>query len=176
MTRPWGAPSGAPMDKSTVSARLLSVLLALFTVVFPACAGHQKTASAKELRDTSESFARRLRWGDFKGMAQFIVPEQRLSYVKGILDRGDDETLKILDFELEHVQYLPDRQAIVLARVSWYRLPSVTAQSEVVSLVFEDRDGQWLVCAVENGPLPFEKIPRPKEDVMENEEESLQRL
>lgn len=164
------------MDKSTVSMRLLCVLLALFSLVMTACAGRQKTASAKELRDTSESFARRLRWGDFKGMAQYIVPEQRLAYVKGILERGDDETLKILDFEMEHVQYLPDRQAVVLARISWYRLPSVTAQSEVAAISFEDRDGRWLVNAVENGPLPFEKIQRPKEDVTENEEESLQRL
>lgn len=135
---------------------------ALFLTIFAGgvsgCAERQKKATVKELRDTSESFARHLRWGDYRGMAKFIIPEERLPYVKGILDRGEDETLKVLDFELEHVHYVPPGDnAIILSRISWYRLPSVTAKSEVVTLHFKDCDGEWLVKAIENGPLPFGK-------------------
>ena len=134
------------------------------------CAERQKRATVKELRDTSESFARHFRWGDYRGMAKFIVPEERLSYIKGILDRGEDETLKIVDFELEHVHYVPPGDhAIILSRISWYRLPSVTAKSEVVTIHFKDTEGEWLVKAIENGPLPF---GRPEADSEKKEESS----
>ena len=141
------------MFKSMPSLSFCLLLCALWTT---ARATTPKKANPRELRDTSESFARRLRWGDYKGMAQFLRPEARLAFVKGVLDRGDDELLKVIDCELEHVQYLEDG-AVVLARVVWHRLPSVTAQSEVVSLHFEDAEGQWLIGAVEGGPLPVAK-------------------
>lgn len=145
------------MNKSMPCLSFCVLLFALWTM---ACASTPKKANPRELRETAESFSRRLRWGDYKGMAQFLVPEQRLAYVKGILDRGDDEVLKVIDCELEHVQYVPDG-AIVLARVVWHRLPSVTAQSEIASIHFEDRDGLWLIGAVDDGPLPVVPLPRP---------------
>ena len=86
---------------------------------------------------------------------------------------------KVIDCELEHVQYVPDG-AVVLARVVWHRLPSVTAQSEVVSLHFEDAEGQWLIGAVEGGPLPVAKSTAPDAEAGRGKSadtrESLQKL
>lgn len=164
------------MNKSMPCLRFCVLLFALWTI---ACASTPKKANPRDLREASESFSRRLRWGDYKGISQFLVPEQRLNYVKGILDRGDDEVLKVIDCELEHVQYHPDG-AIVLARVVWHRLPSVTAQSEIVSIHFEDRDGLWLIGAIDDGPLPLARIQRPEgtgdRSAAVSREESLQKL
>ena len=165
------------MNKSMPSLSFCALAVVAWILAAAGCATTPKKASSRELRETTEAFSRRLRWGDFKGMAQFIVPEQRLAYVKGILERGDDETLKVIDYELEHVQYLPEGAAIVLARVSWHRLPSVTTQSEVVSIHFEDRDGVWLIGEVEDGPLPFARVPRPEgEKAAAGSQETFQKL
>lgn len=157
MARPLNFPMTAAVALSLAACLSLPATLG-------GCAERQKKATIKDLKNTSEGFVRRMRWGDYKGMTKYMVPEQRLPYVKGILERGEDDTLKILDCEMEHVHYVPPGdEAIVLAKISWYRLPSVTALSEVATFHLEDRDGEWLVSEVENGPLPFKKVEKSEE-------------
>lgn len=120
-------------------------------------------ADISDLQGSAENFHRLIRWGDLKGASRYLVPEQRIDYLRGIIDRGEEDLLKVLDYELEDVQYVQDA-AVLVSKVTWNRLPSVTARSEAMVTTWEDRDGVWLIAAIEGGPLPLERKPRPEVD------------
>jgi hypothetical protein len=120
-------------------------------------------ADIRDLQSSAENFHRLIRWGDLKGASRYLVPEQRIDYVKGIIDRGEEDALKVLDYELEDVQYAPE-SAVLVSKITWNRLPSVTARSEAMLTTWEDREGVWLIAEIVGGPLPLERKPRPGAD------------
>jgi hypothetical protein len=114
------------------------------------------------LRFSAEEFHRFVRWGDMNGASRFLAPEQRLVFLKGVLDRRDEELLKVTDYELEDAQVSAGK-AVVLSKITWYRLPSVTTTTEAMVLNFEERNGAWAIVAISGGPVPLEPTAKDAE-------------
>lgn len=127
---------------------------------FGGCIHQKPKAEVSALRDSTETFHKLARWGDVKAAARFVAPEQRLDFLREVINRNDEDNLKITDYELEDAQIGPDA-ATILSKISWHRLPSVTTTTEAMALIWEDRDGVWVIAAIEGGPFPMEARPKP---------------
>jgi hypothetical protein len=132
--------------------RPLVMTLALFALA--ACATLRNKPDVDELKPTIEAFHQRARWKDFRGAADLIVPERRTSYVKARMKTDDERDLFITDYELEDARISTEGVAEVVTKLSWYRLPSVSAKTAVVSSVFVWREGKWWLESQDDGPFP----------------------
>jgi len=122
------------------------------------CSHYKPRATADALKRTAETFHRQLRWGDLRGSAQLLATERRMEFLKGVLDRKDDDNLKVTDYDLEEA--LADAgKASVLSKITWHRLPSVVMESGAMTLQLEERDGAWAIVAIEGGPVPLPVLP-----------------
>jgi hypothetical protein len=122
--------------------------------VLMACATARSKPDTEELKPTIEAFHQRARWKDFRGAADFIVPERRASYLKSRLKTDDERDLFITDYELEDAKVSADGTAEVVSKMTWYRLPSASAKTTVVTSIFVWRDGRWWLERQEDGPFP----------------------
>ena len=114
-------------------------------------------STAEEIRSAAESFHEDIRWRDFHGAAELLVPERRELFEQALKVRGDERDLSISDYDLEKVRISPDgKSAAVTSRVSWTRLPSVSEKTELVTSEFILRDGSWLISRQQGGPFALE--------------------
>ncbi len=143
-----------------------SPTLGLALPLFLLCAGCSHAQKAKGgvdgLKAAAERFHQLVRWGDLRSALQLVTPEQRLEALKDVLDRKDDDNLKVLDYELEDAR-IDGSRAMVLSKISWQRLPSMSVKTDAVTFEFIDRDGVWYIDSIEGGPLPVaaKKHPGP---------------
>jgi hypothetical protein len=118
--------------------------------------------AAEEVRSAADSFHQRLRWKDFRGAAELLVPERRDAFEQALKSRGDDRDLSISDYELERERISPDgKTATVLSRVSWMRLPSVSEKTDLVTSQFVRRGSSWLLSAQQGGPFATDLAEEP---------------
>jgi len=118
--------------------------------------GRKSKGGVDGLKAAAERFHQLARWGDLRSAFQLVTPEQRLKALKEALDRKDDDNLKVLDYELEDAQ-VDGARATVLSKITWQRLPSVSAKTDAVTFEFVDREGVWFIDGIEGGPLPLAK-------------------
>ena len=133
-----------------------------------------KGPDVEELKPTVEAFHQRVRWKDFRGAADLVVPERREGFIKGRSRLNDERDLFVTDFQLEDAQLPPENQvARVVSKLSWYRLPSTTEQTVTLTSVFAWRDGHWLLESQDAGPfeelLPSKDAPRDFSGASENQ-------
>lgn len=123
-----------------------------------ACAGqHAAGQSPEALKKAAETFFRQVRWRDYTGASELVVPEKRDAFSKARRTHHDERDLEITDYDLEQVKVAPDAlTGEVVTSMSWTRLPSVTVQSAEVGTDFVYRDGRWLVLRMDGGP--FEEL------------------
>ncbi len=130
--------------------RSLALLLAL---ALSGCA-HSKKSALESLKPAVESFHQRLRWKDFRGVAQALVPELREDFLRARRQSKDEEDLSITDYEVESMTASEDGQrAVVVSRIQWMRLPSASAKTATVTSEFVYREGRWLLERQEDGPF-----------------------
>ncbi len=116
------------------------------------------------LKPTVETFHQRARWGDYRGAAELVVPAKRDAFLQARASMHDDKDLHITDYELEDARYGSDKSwAVCVSRINWYRLPSVSEQSVVVTSTFLWRDGKWYLDAQDGGPFADELVLVPKD-------------
>ncbi len=122
-----------------------------------ACAHIKSSADLEGLRAAAETFHQRIRWKDFRGAAELIVPERRASFQAAREAQRDDRDLSITDYQLEDARLSADgSSAVVVSRLNWTRLPSLSEASELVSSEFVLRDGTWLIARQSGGPFARE--------------------
>jgi hypothetical protein len=138
-------------SRSVVNRAGVTLLLALL-----GCAEAQH--SRTELEDANDAFSKSIRWSDLHGLGQRIVPERRAEFMR--LAAEKEATLKVTDYELQDVQVSSDK-AIVHSRVSWYLEPSVVTKTEVMTILWEQKGGTWLIAAMAGGPLPLPPLASP---------------
>ncbi len=109
------------------------------------------------MRSTAELFHERIRWRDYRGAAELLIPERRERFTQALSARGDERDLSISDYELEQGRLSADgKSATVVSRMSWLRLPSLTEHSELVTSLLVRRGGIWLVSRQQGGPFASE--------------------
>lgn len=120
-----------------------------------ACAGQNAGGQSPEaLKKAAETFFRQVRWRDYTGAADSIVPEKRDAFSRARRTHHDERDLEITDYDLEQIQLAPDAlSGSAVTNLGWTRLPSVTVQSAEVGTDFVYRDGRWLVLRMDGGPF-----------------------
>jgi hypothetical protein len=146
-----------------VSAPRTTRALALFTSVLWAtlggCSHGPFAPGPDQLRSASEDFDKDLRFQDYGGAAQSVVPARRSAFLAARRKEAND--LTITDMEVIDVQMAPDGQkATVLSRMRWVKLPSVSEVSAEVEARWEIVGSGWLLVALVGGPFP-ELAPTP---------------
>lgn len=125
-------------------------LLALF---FAGCATTPK-GEIDDLKPAIRAVHQSFRWKDFRGAADMMVEERRDAFVKARLKSNDDQDLFITNFELEDAKISKEATiAKVVTKISWYRLPSTTEKTAVVTSLFVWRDGVWQLESQDDGPF-----------------------
>jgi hypothetical protein len=113
----------------------------------------------------AEEFFKRVRWRDWHGAAELVVPERRGPFEKARLRDHDDKDLQITDYDLVELRPLSGGRVQVVAKLSWIRLPSVTEKTETTTSVLVPFGSVWFVAQQDEGPFaPELKDPyiRPK--------------
>ncbi len=132
-------------------------------LVLGGCAS-AKVGDLDVLKPTVETFHQRARWRDYRGAAELVVPEKRDAFLKARDAMHDDKDLFITDYQLEDAKFGVDKSwATCVSRVNWYRLPSVTEQSVMVTSTFLWRDGKWYLDSQDGGPFAEELVITPVE-------------
>lgn len=142
-------------------------MIALLTLFFSGCATTPK-GELEDLKPAVRAVHQSFRWKDFRGAADLIVAERQEAFIKARLKLNDDQDLFITNFELEDAKLSPDQLiAKVVTKISWYRLPSNTEKSAIVTSVFVWREGAWKLESQDDGPFeelkpaPEKKKPEP---------------
>ena len=131
-----------------------ALFLCLAPTALAACAHAPRSGGLETLKPAVETFHQRIRWKDYRGAAELLVPDRREAFLKARAQKNDDRDLSITDYQLEDARLDADGlRAIVVSRVSWVRLPSVSEKTEVLSTELVFRDGAWLVARQDGGPF-----------------------
>lgn len=149
-----------------------AVPLPVYAVVLATLAGCAtlRKPELDDLKPAVEAFHQRVRWKDFRGAADLIVPERRDTFVKARASTNDERDLFITDYQLEDARLSPDLStARAVTRLSWYRLPSSTEQTVTVTNLFVWRENTWLLESQDVGPFPDLK-PAPEKPAPAKEE------
>ena len=106
------------------------------------------------MKPAIETFHQRVRWKDFRGATELLVPERRAAFEKARKDQNDNRDLSITDYQLEDVRLVDDgMRAIVVSRISWVRLPSVSEHPDLVTSEFVFQFGAWQLARQDSGPF-----------------------
>ncbi len=115
---------------------------------------HSKSDTADQLRRTADQFHKLVRWNDLRGASELLTADRREAFLDEVSKYRDERDLKVTDYELEDLKLNADgKSGTVVAKMSWYRLPSVTQEEEKVVSHFVERNGAWFIDRQERGPF-----------------------
>lgn len=134
--------------------------LVLVLCLVSACAAWRARPDMEALKPAIEAFHQRIRWKDFRGAADLMVPARRKPFVKARTKADDDRDLFITNFDLEDAKISSEGVAEVVSKVSWYRLPSNVEKTATLTSVFVWFDGKWWLESQDDGPFP-DLLPAP---------------
>ncbi len=149
------------MRSTSSPPRRRRIVFLVGALAFAACARGQP--DLEELKPMLDKFHQSIRWKDFRGAANYLVPELRGDFVSARRDAKDDKNLFITDFQLQDAQMTSATTATAQSRISWYRLPSVTESTEAIETTVSWRTDRWMVESQNLGPFP-ELHPQPKQE------------
>ncbi len=122
-------------------------------VLLLAGCSHNPFDPGPNLKSDAEDFEKSLRFQDYAGAAQLVVPARRQAFLAARRKEGND--LEVTDMEVIDVQMSPDgKQAVVVSRMRWVRLPSVSESTAEVHAAWVLSAGGWQVLALAGGPFP----------------------
>ena len=123
-------------------------------VLCSACAHIKRAADLESLKAAADTFHERIRWRDFRGASELIAPERRAAFQAARDSQRDERDLSITDYQLEDARLSADGStALVISRMSWMRLPSLSETTQLVTSEFVLRDGSWLLARQSGGPF-----------------------
>lgn len=129
-------------------------LAALFAApLLSSCAHGPNKGDPDSARSTAELFHHRTRWKDYGGAARLLVPEKRAAFDEARRTLHDERDLTISDYQLDELEVLEDGTARVVSRLSWYRLPSISAHEDTVVTTLVYLEGRWFVAGQTGGPF-----------------------
>ncbi len=128
-------------------SRTLALLLLL------AGCSHNPFDPGPNLKTDAEDFEKSLRFQDYAGAAQLVVPARRQAFLAARRKEGND--LEVTDMEVIDVQMSADgKQAVVVSRMRWVRLPSVSEATAEVHAAWVLSGTSWQLLTLAGGPFP----------------------
>src|SRR5215472_16874295 len=122
-------------------------------VLVAACATWMRPTAA-ELRSSAEKFDQSIQWSDLRSAALFLTPVTREEFLAAVAKHDDENNLKITDIQLEDAIIAADgNSATIESKLTWYRMPSVTAKTERMVTHWEIRGNSWVLTRIDGGPL-----------------------
>jgi len=132
--------------------------LVLLALPLLACSHAAFEAGAGQLKSDAEDFEKSLRFQDYGGAAQLVTPSRRQAFLAARRKEGND--LTITDMEVIDVQMSADgKHAIVMSRMRWVKLPSVTEVTAEVHEQWDVAGTGWQLMAMSGGPFPELEVP-----------------
>jgi hypothetical protein len=132
--------------------------LALLVLPLLACSHSVFEGSAGQLKTDAEDFEKSLRFQDYGGAALVVTPAKRQAFLAARRKEGND--LTITDMEVIDVQMSADgKHAIVMSRMRWVKLPSVTEVTAEVHEQWDVAGTGWQLMAMSGGPFPELEVP-----------------
>jgi hypothetical protein len=132
--------------------------LVLLALPLLACSHTPFEASASSLKTDAEDFEKSLRFQDYGGAAQLVTPSRRQAFLAARRKEAND--LTITDMEVIDVQMSADaKHAIVMSRMRWVKLPSVTEVTVEVHEQWDVAGTGWQLMAMSGGPFPELEVP-----------------
>jgi hypothetical protein len=134
-------------------------VLALSLALLAGCTHALFEASAAQLKTDAEDFEKALRFQDYNSAAQLVSSSHRQAFLAARRKEGTD--LTITDLEVIDVQMAQDgKHAVVMSRMRWVKLPSVSEVSAEVRETWEAVGASWQLTAFSGGPFPELEVAR----------------
>lgn len=119
--------------------------------------GRPEKPDTEALKPRIEDFHLRVRWRDFRGAAELLVPDRRAAFLKARAEKRDEKDLSITDYQLEECVFASDGlKAECISYLSWIRLPSVSEERATVTSVFVWNNNTWQLAQQKEGPFAGE--------------------
>ena len=129
-----------------------TLALLLLALSLNGCA-HNPFDPGPNLKTDAEDFEKALRFQDYAGAATLVVPARRQAFLAARRKEGTD--LEVTDMEVIDAQMTPDgKQATVVSRMRWVRLPSVSEVTAEVHASWVLVGNGWLLVSMVGGPFP----------------------
>ncbi len=146
------------MSRATAHGRLLGLTARLalgFVLGAPlGCAHLKDSGQDDELDHAVDLYWKATPWQDAIAGSAFVAPEQRSEWLH-TRDK-QEKNLNITSYEIQGEKI--DRgsfSASAIVKVTWFMLPSLVEQTELVRQRWVYVGGHWLVASEKGGPLPF---------------------
>lgn len=150
--------------------RLLALLFATLVVSGCARSALRTDADPQAVKTAADTFHRRTRWKDFTSASTLIVADRRQAFLDAREAKRDERDLTISDYELLELRLDPNgERAEVVSRITWFRLPSLSENSDTVVSELVREGSTWFIARQSRGPFTpeleepyFAPEPEPK--------------
>jgi hypothetical protein len=133
---------------------------ALIAITISLCVGcaTANKGDVSALKPMLEAFHGSMRWKDFGKLPQHLLPERREAFIRAANARNDEKNLVVTDYELEECDLSTQDPtvAVCTSKISWYRLPSATVETQLVATTLKWQNGIWLIDRQSAGPFSEE--------------------
>ncbi len=109
---------------------------------------------SEDLDHAVDLYWKAVHWQDALAGSALVAPDARSDWLK-TRDK-QERNLNVTSYEIQGEKI--DRggdAATVLVKMTWYLLPSLTEQNDLVQQRWVLISGHWLVGSEKGGPLPF---------------------
>lgn len=138
---------------SAVVGSLASVLFAFLL----GCAHGE--AEREALQEAVHAYHRGLRWGEANNVASYLREPERSSFLE---QRERLSDLKITNVTVSRVERVSADEAIVTAKIDWYRLSRGRLRSTTLRQTWQTRGGSWSISQqrwISGAPLGLFSAP-----------------
>jgi hypothetical protein len=118
------------------------------------CAHGQDAGETEALDHDVDLYWKALHWQDPMAGSVLVDESARIDWLR----RHDklEKTLSITSWEAEIEKIDPGgTTATAAVKITWYQLPSLVEQTEIVEQRWVKRGGKWQVLSEKGGPTPF---------------------
>jgi len=146
------------MSSATTHGRLLGLTarLALGLALWAplGCAHLKDSGQDEDLDHAVDLYWKATHWQDAVAGSAFVAPEQRSEWLH-TRDK-QEKNLNVTSYEIQGEKI--DKGAFsasAIVKVTWFLLPSLVEQTELVQQRWVYLGSHWLVASEKGGPLPF---------------------
>jgi hypothetical protein len=149
------SPEGDTFPQVRVALPKHLEVLTVICLLMVSCTPRTGGGGVASLKSAGDTFLQRLRWRDFRGAAELIIPERRERFDRIISSFADESDLTVSDYQLEDVRLSATDagRGFVIARLRWVQMPSVSEKTAVVTSEFVYRGGSWFLGRQDKGPF-----------------------